>query len=272
MHIPQCLICLRPIASDARFSVAYPGGRHLSYQRPLSAFGLCEAHSPGPMYEVFFEDAVNAAAEYVRARPLSAPRRTAYFASSTNITRTRAPSGLKALICPPGSTCHCGAQNPQLGHLISAKLFATAGLDPKLSWFPENLVPMCIACNNAWIYAEWPADAVWHWRKRTDSRAYFWEAAQRAVRIAHHAGLRVWLVPPHHTAGRIGTPVLTPPTDVAATEWKVTGYVMFRWRQRLLAPSLARARPFHDCCASYLIPQYLRPSSARTARIHEAAV
>lgn len=273
MQSPQCLICLRQIGDAARFMVAYPGGRRPAYRRPLTDFGLCESHSPQRGCEVFFEDSTTQVRPaYLRARPLTTSKRVNYFVATSTITRTRAPKRLRALVCPPGSVCHCGALNPQLGHLISAKLFATAGVDPRLSWFPENLVPMCVACNNAWIYAEWPPDAVWNWRKRTESWTHFWLAAHRAVRIAQQAGLRVWLAPQHETSGRIGTPVLTEPADAAATEWTVSGYVISAWRSRLVVPSLSKARPFHDCCVSRLIPQYLHQSNARTARIREAAV
>lgn len=135
-----------------------------------------------------------------------------------------------------------------MGHLISMKLFAVAGVDTRLSWFPENLVPMCRACNNAWIYAEWPASE--HgllWRNRVASWSHFWSLAEQAIVAAHALGIPVWLAPRVATVGgRVGTPVLTVPSDPGALYWRVEACMLRGWRSRLEAAPRARLRPWND--------------------------
>lgn len=266
MKRPICLICLRDVSEASRFCIDYPGGRNEAYHRPLSDFGLCTDHSPAAGAEVFFADGRDELCPHnLRARALLAPRRAFYFAKSQNVVRPKTPSRLRRSICHPGARCYCGASDPQLGHLISVRLFALAGVDPKLSFFEDNLVPMCIACNNAWIYAEWAPVDVSLWHGRNDVWFRYWEATRAAVAVAHRMGIPIRLVPPHRTKGRIGTPVLALPSNPTDVNWRVSGYVIHRWRQRLLAPSLGKARPLHDCCASRLIPQYLRPTRKEKA-------
>lgn len=257
MKYPICLICLRGVSETERFRIDYPGGRNEAYICPLSDFGLCDRHSPSAGVDVFFQDGRDELCpSHLRARSPSL-RAAFYFAESQRVVRPSTPSRLRRSICHPRARCYCGAPDPQLGHLISVRLFALAGVDSRLSFFEDNVVPMCIDCNNAWIYAEWAPADVFLWHGRNDVWSRYWEATRTAVAVAHRMGIPIRLVPPHSTKGRIGTPVLATPSNPTDANWRVSGYVIHRWRQRLVAPSLDKARPLPDCCASRLIPQYL---------------
>jgi hypothetical protein len=230
---PLCFVCLVPIAESRRFARG-AGPEYRKAKRPLTAFGLCERHTPAHGQVYFLasrvrDDAYTCVSVTDAKHRLSVtwPRSGAYRPTVTARDFRRA-------FLRDACSCICGSRATQLGHLAPRYWSCLNRLPPDAADFPDNFTPMCADCNQRWM-KRFPLqdDVDEYWSARSDAYSGFSALLMRALASARDRGVHLYAPPDVRVRELPGQPVLALPTDRGSFFFDIIGYADRSWRRRL---------------------------------------
>jgi hypothetical protein len=239
---PRCAACGDPAAWSTRIALPYRPW----WSTAADCFGLCRGHRDNAMRGLYYaRDPSRERAFIVESLlgghdALCVEAVPPYGRAPSQAARWRAQ-----LFSSPTVRCRCGAPAGELGHLIPSLAFRITGTPVALSYYEENLEPMCRTCNIEW--SDFFRPEFMRFRRQRER----WERLRVALDAARSRGVTVGVPPVAPRRGWPGVPIFDCRTLKRADHIEPIGFVMRSGQPRglYLVPSDA-IRPYRVVDAS----------------------
>lgn len=229
-----CWKCLAPIDPRRQFRLDYVFLPAITFERPLSTFGFCAQCAPKRGVQFFLGERIETTSEGVLYKGISPSNcRTSIKVLWTRAQPSSAPRDLKRLrnqLLSENPKCPCGAPATHVHHAIPRYWFRLNRIPENASYFLENLLPACSACNGRlYNYSVFAFDSPKYWADHDRARMVFEAKLCEALRVASARGMKLYRPPEIDFHKVPGAPVLTRPDRPNDSSFKIAAFIEVCW-------------------------------------------